>query len=122
MSNPKYLRWQEPPARENSRSVSTRSKYQPVVDMLKQYPGRWALLMGAHQQPMATFIKQGKVKGFEPAGAFEATARKGRIVNGKKKWDIYVRYVGVPEAEIVSEPTEVTVQKGMTKISRMGLL
>ena len=67
-----------------------RPKHYAIARKLIENPGQWAIIMRDASTAMPHQIKNGGLKAFEPAGAFEAVAR----TNGKKnRATIYARYV-----------------------------
>ena len=93
---PSIIRWEDPPRLASGRKLGTKvSKPDPftgVAEALRAAPGRWAVVYEGDNGPatgVASRVRQALSPAFEPAGAFEATARK---VNGTTA--CYARYVG----------------------------
>ncbi|MFD8023702.1 hypothetical protein ACFV6G_25170 [Streptomyces lavendulae] len=65
---------------------------------LRERPGDWAHISDHDQKSQAANlayrIRQGKLRAFRPAGAFEATSRTTDGTSGA----VWARYVGTPEA------------------------
>ena len=79
--------WQDPPSRR-----SNASDYSALIEVLKENPGRWALV-----------TKEWKVSSAPPAfrqSGCEATARRNA---GKKTWTVYARYPG-PKTPAAAQP------------------
>lgn len=91
------MTWESPPPKKRG---APRVKWQREADALRKNPGKWAKLVvdtnqgGAHS--MGHQIRSGVYAAFRPGGSFEIAVRE---INAKK-FAIYVRYVGDPEAEI----------------------
>lgn len=71
------LTWQDPPSRRGS----LHGTYEPIIEALKENPGRWALVMDNWKtsSPPAAFKQKG----------CEATARRNE---GSKTWSVYARF------------------------------
>jgi hypothetical protein len=83
------IQWEEPP-----QSQTGGGKYDELAEELRRNPGRWAKL-GTYDTGQAANIRDGRLRAFRPAGAFEAVSRNGRTDGeGRRQADIYVRYVG----------------------------
>lgn len=65
-------------------------KYMEFARELRSHPGEWAVLRGQRYQT-ASNIRVGSYKAFQPAGSFEAKARRDR---NSDRTDVYVRFVG----------------------------
>jgi hypothetical protein len=79
----KIVAWEDPPPQ------TAGSIYQPIADELREHPGAWARLddrfSESAAQAFASFVRNGKVSAFKPAGEFEARHA------GKSVW---VRHIG----------------------------
>ncbi|MGP3685714.1 hypothetical protein ACTVZO_13530 [Streptomyces sp. IBSNAI002] len=66
---------------------------------LRERPGDWAHIsdhdLKTQAANLAYRIRQGKIRAFRPAGAFEATSRK----TGESSGAVWARYVGTPAAD-----------------------
>lgn len=82
------VRWQDPPeSRKRGRRPS--AHWRAVAALLKDNPGRWAVIWeGPRQGALANRVSTGQ-SAFAPAGAFEAMERPE---NGIHR--VYARYVG----------------------------
>ena len=88
------IRWEEPP--------TARSKYYPqgryvaIAEALRKRPGKWAVVSADTQGNLAGFINKGRVKGFAPAGSFEAVSRvnAGYADRNSMRFTVYARFVG----------------------------
>jgi hypothetical protein len=85
---PDKIIWEEPEPRDAPRKGS---KWDPVAKMLREHPGRWACLGRNMSTSVVSVIRQGRLKCFQPVGAFEVAVR-----NHSDRWhgDVYVRFVG----------------------------
>lgn len=80
------LIWEQPPARRGAAGGT--DKYDALTEQLKSRPGQWARVpehLVSKPLALASSIRYGKTKAFQPEGSFEASAR-GEFV--------YARYVG----------------------------
>lgn len=93
------IRWEDPPparspaGRRPGRSVS---RWDPVVEELRDRPGRWAVVAEGDGRPfldLATRISRATLVPFSPPRSFETATRQaaGRIT-------VYARYVGDGDA------------------------
>ncbi|MER7507985.1 hypothetical protein ABTX82_06400 [Streptomyces lavendulae] len=66
---------------------------------LRERPGDWAHIsdhdLKSRAANLAYRIRQGKIRAFRPAGAFEATSRK----TGEASGAVWARYVGAASEE-----------------------
>jgi len=85
------MRFEAPPE-----PIGEPGKYVPIAETLRQQPGRWALVFENTHKNYALWMKQGILKGFDPAGAFEATCRAQNQKTGVAG-QIYARFVGKDE-------------------------
>lgn len=86
------IKWEDPPASKQRRG----GKWAPIADELKANPGKWALVAEdiKHAGTLLAGIKNGKIKAFEPAGAFEATSRSTTDnKTGSRTFNVYARYL-----------------------------
>lgn len=96
------LTWKAPPEHAYFAGGGTAGRYRKVASALKAHAGQWAVLPGKSTtnggaKATAQNVRAGKVKGFEPKGAFEAA------VDGLT---IYVRYVGSRAEQAAREAAE----------------
>jgi hypothetical protein len=82
------MRFETPPE-----PIGEPGKYIHIAEELKQKPGQWALVFEDTHKNYGQFIRQAILKGFEPAGAFEATCRHQNQKTGIAA-EIYARFVG----------------------------
>jgi hypothetical protein len=86
------LGWEDPPPRS---APKRRLRGSPIADwwhiaaQLRGRPGRWAAALEGCGPQQATYIRQGRLNAFKPAGSFDARACR---VSGM--YTLYVRYVG----------------------------
>lgn len=88
------IQWQEPPA---ARGKSyPKGVYVAIAEALRENPGQWAVVSEDAQGNLASFINRGKVKGFAPAGSFEAVSRvnPGYTSRNNMRATIYARFIG----------------------------
>jgi len=67
------------------------ANYSALAEELKKNPGEWALVGENLSISIGSHISSGRIKAFQPAGAFEGTIRG---VEGSRAKKIYARYVG----------------------------
>jgi hypothetical protein len=66
-----------------------------VAEELKSRPGEWAKIRSQTTDPsICNRINKGFTTAFQPAGSFEATTRAVKSDDGKRRVDIWARYVG----------------------------
>jgi len=87
------IEWEEPPTAKGRNYP--KGVYVHIAKALRQNPGKWAIVRQDGQGNLAVYIRQGKVKGFAPAGSFEAVSRANGL--GRNHATVYARYVGVTE-------------------------
>jgi hypothetical protein len=87
------IEWEEPPPAKSR--AYPKGVYVDIAKALRQNPGKWAIVRRDGQGNLAIFIRRGQVKGFAPAGSFEAVSRANGL--GRGHATIYARYVGVTE-------------------------
>lgn len=91
------MKWQEPPP---SARADRATKYDAVALQLRQHPKRWALIIENNKSTStAADIKNGRMKAFQPAGAFEAVNRQ----TSPGRWSLYARYIG--DDDLADTPT-----------------
>lgn len=81
------ITWETPP----NTSIGRPARYVHILNTLRNRPNEWARLEVPGlktQSSLATSINQGRIKGSEPAGSFEAVTR---TVDGETR--LYVRSV-----------------------------
>lgn len=92
MSEPMF---ENPPPRVSGRHWGW---HRQVASKLRARPREWALVgtygSSDSASSMARNIKMGRLKAYEPAGAFEATSR-----TVDKQARVYVRFMGEPVGE-----------------------
>jgi hypothetical protein len=87
------MRWENPPAARPGRHASTKTQAEKDADELRKHPGEWALVEKDAHAAKAYQVKAGKVKAYQPAGAFEAVIRS-TPKHSKDRGRLYIRYVG----------------------------
>ena len=85
------MRFEEP-----AEPIGEPGKYVQIAETLRLSPNAWALVFENTHKNYALWIKQAILKGFEPAGAFEATCRNQNQKTGVAG-KIYARFVGKGE-------------------------
>ncbi len=70
--------WEEPTGPE-------RRDWSVIADTLRANPKQWGRVEGISTTREAHYINSGKTKAFQPAGSFQAMARKGNV---------YARFLG----------------------------
>ena len=85
------MRFEEP-----ADPIGEPGKYVHIAEALRQSPSAWALVFEDTHKNYALWIKQAILKGFEPAGSFEATCRNQDQKTGVAG-KIYARFVGEGE-------------------------
>lgn len=90
------MKWEDPPGAK--RGEGAQGKHIIIAAELRGRPGAWARVATYRNQRTAGSIAYGIRKGiqraYEPAGAFEAVSR-----SDSEGYQVYARYVGVPEDE-----------------------
>jgi hypothetical protein len=84
------IEWEVPPPAKGRNYP--KGVYVDIAKALRQNPGKWAIVRHDGQGNLAVFIRQGKVKGFAPAGSFEAVSRANGL--GRNHATVYARFVG----------------------------
>lgn len=83
------MKWENPAPETRGRKPLV--KYEVIAEELKRRPGEWALVGENLAMSLGSHISIGRIKAFQPAGAFEGTIRgqeNGRALK------VYARYVG----------------------------
>jgi hypothetical protein len=88
------IRWEDPPP--SKKRTSWAGKYAHIADALRQRPGEWAIVSEDAQGNLASYIKQGTLKGFAPPRSFEAVSRvnPGYESRNNMRSTIYARFIG----------------------------
>lgn len=90
------LTWEEPPEAERNPSggAQVSEEWKAVAELLAQNPQQWARIAQAEKFPQASAlahrINKGRSRAFEPAGAYEAEARR----DGNGGGFVWARYLG----------------------------
>jgi hypothetical protein len=84
------VEWKEPP--RPPRYKAPRQRWLDIADRLRANPEEWALIAKDVNPSTVTHIRQGRIKAFEPAGAYEASGH-GRTDRGGTA-ELYARYIG----------------------------
>lgn len=79
--------WQDPPERPHG---GARRRWAPILDVLRDRPGVWALIATDVSVSIAPAITAGRIGGVN-RGEFEATLRG---TEGGRAAELYARYVG----------------------------
>lgn len=73
-------------------------EWQELADTCRASEGVW--FHAENQSPAAANnIESGRLAAFRPVGAWEAVMREVKVVSGKRRGDLYVRYVGEEEVD-----------------------
>lgn len=89
------LEFSDPPEVERG-GPTGRSQIPAILAQLRNHPGRWARLPGAHTSPTKGRVESGVYAGTE-AGEFEARSRTDAVATaeaGQPRYGVWVRYVG----------------------------
>jgi hypothetical protein len=86
------LKWEAPT--EDFRPRGRISKWAGAAEELRAHPNQWALLGEEESISLASYIRNGGISCFEPAGSFESATRDA-AKTGRGR--IYARYVGEPQ-------------------------
>jgi hypothetical protein len=85
------IRWETPPPFTTAHRTTDRTPWAAIAVELRARPGEWAVVHeGKADVSMQRRIRLGTSPWFRPAGAFEATQRRG----GDGVVATYARYVG----------------------------
>jgi hypothetical protein len=89
------IEWEEPPP-ATGKYYGNVGKYVAIANALKNRPGEWAIVSRETQGNLASIIKKGKVRGFAPAGSFEAVSRinPDNTSRSNPRCTVYARYIG----------------------------
>lgn len=85
--------FEELPAKKIGKRAK-RPKYYNLAREIKARPGVWITaseLKGVKSPSLSTLIKKGGLVSFQPAGAFDAAARKN---DTGSRYTVFVRYIG----------------------------
>jgi hypothetical protein len=96
------LKWEEPPQQLLGRG---RTNWREIADALKSNPEQWAVVAENVSASTGTHIRYGRLKAFEPAGAFEARVSGARADDSGRASKVYARYVGSGATSHVATPT-----------------
>jgi len=102
------MKWEEPPQQLLGRG---HTDWRAVADALKSNPNEWAVVAENVSASTGTHIRYGRLKAFEPSGAFEARVSGARGDASGRASKVYARYVGAgsvtttPVTEVVEEGT-----------------
>lgn len=96
MAGKPKLKWEEPPVSTGS-DKSLWGAHFGIAEALKTKPGTWALVR-SYASPNAAastawLIRNGRLRAYQPAGAFEAKSRRSG-----DEGRVYARYVGGEES------------------------
>ena len=114
------MKWEEPPQQLLGRG---RTDWRAIADALKSNPNEWAVVAENVSASTGTHIRYGRLKAFEPSGAFEARVSGARADSSGRASKVYARFVGVgattPTPAPVSEVVE-QVEEEETPFSSWG--
>lgn len=85
---PAIVGWEEPPPEPPRKG----SKWDPVANLLRANPGRWAKVVSGDSISVKSAAVKGGLRCFQPAGSFE-----GRVILKEgHRWigDVWLRYIG----------------------------
>ena len=96
------LTWEEPPNKLLTRGSTD---WLGVAKALKARPNEWAVVAENVSASTGTHIRYGKLKAFEPSGAFEARVSGTKVSGGGRASKVYARYVvgSAPTTPVESE-------------------
>lgn len=80
--------WEKPAPR---RGRPPSANYNALAEDLKKHPGEWALVGENLSISIGSHISSGRIKAFQPAGAYEGAIRGSS--NGRAE-KVFARYVG----------------------------
>jgi hypothetical protein len=88
------IQWKEPPTARSKNYPAGR--YVAIANALRKRPEKWAVVSADTAGNLAVYIRQGKVKGFAPAGSFEAVSRVNAGYADRKtmRFTVYARFIG----------------------------
>lgn len=101
MTERRFIRWADPPPTNYGKGAGRRIEnalarpdpWEPVADLLRAHPGRWAVIVETDTQGsianLTSTIKRGATRAWHPPGAFDACVRKAGDVT-----TVYARYIG----------------------------
>jgi hypothetical protein len=89
------IKWEVPPTAKG-KYYGNVGKYVAIANALRKRPLEWAIVSGDTQGNLASMIRKGKVKGFSPAGSFEAVSRTNpeNTSRTNPRCTVYARFVG----------------------------
>lgn len=96
------LKWEEPPQQLLGRG---RNNWREIADALKSNPEQWAVVAENVSASTGTHIRYGRLKAFEPAGAFEARVSGARADDSGRASKVYARYIGSASTEGIVSPS-----------------
>ena len=85
------IKWEEPPKQLLGRG---RTNWSEIASALKSNPEQWAVVAENVSASTGTHIRYGRLKAFEPSGAFEARVSGAHSSASGRAEKIYARYVG----------------------------
>lgn len=100
-----HVVFMDPPPKQTARSHRKKPDAHPwavIAEQLRQRPGEWALCL-REVAVNANAIHSGKIKAFQPAGAFTARTVQThkRDDRARPLIDLYIKYVGEPDGSAV---------------------
>lgn len=67
-------------------------KWVPVVEMLKERPGKWALILTQARVAIPNAIRNQSIKALRKDAGFEVRTRNESSESGSRLADVYLRY------------------------------
>jgi hypothetical protein len=102
------IKWEEPPKQLLGRG---RTNWEEIASALKSNPEQWAVVAENVSASTGTHIRYGRLKAFEPSGAFEARVSGAHSSENGRAEKIYARYIGAttstPSTTSTPEPVSV---------------
>jgi hypothetical protein len=102
------IKWEEPPKQLLGRG---RTNWEEIASALKSNPEQWAVVAENVSASTGTHIRYGRLKAFEPSGAFEARVSGAHSAENGRAEKIYARYIGAktstPSTTSTPEPVSV---------------
>jgi hypothetical protein len=97
------MKWEEPPQQLLGRG---QTNWQEIANALKSNPNEWAVVAENVSASTGTHIRYGRLKAFEPSGAFESRVRGAHSSANGRAEKIYARYVGSESSATIASTVE----------------
>jgi hypothetical protein len=97
------IKWEEPPKQLLGRG---RTNWSEIASALKSNPDKWAVVAENVSASTGTHIRYGRLKAFEPSGAFEARVSGAHSSASGRAEKIYARYVGSKSSVTIASTAE----------------